>query len=281
MVGSLRRATSRWFRICSGLSGESLKIKYKEAQQLFQASDYIVDHSPSSYAVDGQNGNTICGPARTNNNFDIVNCYFAYNPLDLAKEYMVYVFPGRSSGVKGRNEHVGGITMLVSKRSRSGWSVTKLHPDPSGCGSYLAADLNNADGRRVRVMGVYLPVESSDKQFNEYSLGTAAEERSIQKSSLARKVRDHIGTLPKAGQSPTVAGWLWQRFERLTRNSDWEVILVGDFNRPLTKRGGSHFCFSKKVCQPWDHQPGGRGSALSWGPLPIHLQQGRGYKEWP
>jgi hypothetical protein len=105
---------------------------------------------------------------------------YVHNTLKfgLAEEYMVYVFPGRSSGVKGRNEHVGGITMLVSKRSRSGWSVSKHHPDPSGCGIYLAADLNNADGRRVRVMGVYLPVGSSDKQFNEHSLGTAAEERS-------------------------------------------------------------------------------------------------------
>jgi hypothetical protein len=79
----------------------------------------------------------------------------------LAEEYMVYVFPGWSSGVKGRNEHVGGITMLVSKRSCSGWSVSKLYPDPSGCGIYLAADLNNADGRWVRVMGVYFPLTSS------------------------------------------------------------------------------------------------------------------------
>jgi hypothetical protein len=133
---------------------------------------------------------------------------YVHNALKfgLAEEYIMYVFPGRSSGVKGRNKHVWGITMLVSKRSRSGWSVSKFYPDPSGCGIYLAADLNNADGRRVKVMGVYLPVEASDKQFNEYSLGTAAEERSIQKLSLARKVRDHIGTLPKAGQSPTLAG---------------------------------------------------------------------------
>jgi hypothetical protein len=65
-----------------GRSGESLKIKYKEAQKLFRASNYVVDHSPSSYVVDGQNGNMICGPAHSNDNFDIVNCYFAYNPLD-------------------------------------------------------------------------------------------------------------------------------------------------------------------------------------------------------
>jgi hypothetical protein len=36
----------------SGRSGESLKIKYKEAQKLFRASDYVMDHSPSSYVVD-------------------------------------------------------------------------------------------------------------------------------------------------------------------------------------------------------------------------------------
>jgi hypothetical protein len=67
--------------VYSGRSGESLKIKYKEAQKFFRASDYVVDHSPSSYVVHGRNGNTICGPARSNDNFDSVNCDFAYNPL--------------------------------------------------------------------------------------------------------------------------------------------------------------------------------------------------------
>jgi hypothetical protein len=77
--------------VYSGRSGESLKIKYKEAQKLFRASDYVVAHSPSSYVVDGQNGNTICGPARSNDNFDIVNCYFAYNPLDKRVELFTNV----------------------------------------------------------------------------------------------------------------------------------------------------------------------------------------------
>jgi hypothetical protein len=30
--------------------------------------------------VDGQHNDVICGPARSNDNFEIVNCYFAYNP---------------------------------------------------------------------------------------------------------------------------------------------------------------------------------------------------------
>jgi hypothetical protein len=30
--------------------------------------------------VDGQHNDVISGPARSNDNFDIVNCYFAYNP---------------------------------------------------------------------------------------------------------------------------------------------------------------------------------------------------------
>jgi hypothetical protein len=29
--------------------------------------------------VDGEDGLTICGPARSNDNFDMFNCYFAYN----------------------------------------------------------------------------------------------------------------------------------------------------------------------------------------------------------
>jgi hypothetical protein len=59
--------------VYSGQSGESLKIRYKEAQKIFRASDYVVDHSPSFYVVDGKNGNMICGPARSNDNFDIVS----------------------------------------------------------------------------------------------------------------------------------------------------------------------------------------------------------------
>jgi hypothetical protein len=34
----------------------------------------------SSYVVDGEDGLFICGSARSNDNFDLFNCFFAYNP---------------------------------------------------------------------------------------------------------------------------------------------------------------------------------------------------------
>jgi hypothetical protein len=40
--------------------------------------------------------------------------------------------------------------------------------------------------------------------------------------------------------------WFWQRFEGLTRNSDWEVILVGDFNRLWPKEGALTSVLLKK-----------------------------------
>jgi hypothetical protein len=75
---------------------------------------------------------------------------------NLGDEYIVYVSPGCSSGVPGRNEWVGGVTLVVYKRVFTGWTVSKLHPYPSGCAMYLAADLHHSDGRRARLICVYL-----------------------------------------------------------------------------------------------------------------------------
>jgi hypothetical protein len=36
------------------------------------------------------------------------------------EEWMVYITPGRFSGVEGRNEFVEGVTMVVHRRVRSG-----------------------------------------------------------------------------------------------------------------------------------------------------------------
>jgi hypothetical protein len=68
---------------------------------------------------------------------------------NLGGEFLVYLFPGQASGVKGRNNHVGGITMLGRHQRVCGWSVSKLHYDPSGCGIYLEADMHHTSGRRI------------------------------------------------------------------------------------------------------------------------------------
>jgi hypothetical protein len=62
-----------------GRSNVTLQLKYKEAQKLFDTSDYLL--STSRYIVHRQNGLAICGAARANDCFDLFNCYFAYNPV--------------------------------------------------------------------------------------------------------------------------------------------------------------------------------------------------------
>jgi hypothetical protein len=53
---------------------------YSAALERFAASDYVLSDKPHRFVVDSQHNDVICGPARSNDNFDIVNCYFAYNP---------------------------------------------------------------------------------------------------------------------------------------------------------------------------------------------------------
>jgi hypothetical protein len=53
---------------------------YAAALVRFAASDYVLSDKPHRFVVDGQHNDVISEPARSNVNFNIVNCYFAYNP---------------------------------------------------------------------------------------------------------------------------------------------------------------------------------------------------------
>jgi hypothetical protein len=174
---------------------------------------------------------------------------------NLGDEYMVYVSPGCSSGVPGRNEWVGGVTLVVRKRVFTEWTVSKIHPDPSGCAMYLAADLHHSDGRRARLMGVYLPLVSLDPPPARPSVSSSVETQANQEpsplassallpsassaapktppvSALATKVRLFLSPLPPSPDRPALAeAWFWHRYEVLPRDPNWELILVGDFNR--------------------------------------------------
>jgi hypothetical protein len=66
-------------RVYPGLDTKNLHLTYPQAQRRFANSEYVLAAFRSSYAVDGEDGLTICGPARSNDNFDLFNCYFAYN----------------------------------------------------------------------------------------------------------------------------------------------------------------------------------------------------------
>jgi hypothetical protein len=50
---------------------------YAAALVRFAASDYVLSDKPHRFVVDGQHNDVI---SRSNDNFNIVNCYFAYNP---------------------------------------------------------------------------------------------------------------------------------------------------------------------------------------------------------
>jgi hypothetical protein len=51
-------------------------------------------------------------------------------------------------------------------------------------------------------------------------------------SFLATKVRLFLSSLPPSSDSPALAeAWFWHRYKVLSRDPDWELILVGDFNR--------------------------------------------------
>jgi hypothetical protein len=147
---------------------------------------------------------------------------------NLGDEYMVYVSPGCSSGVPGRNEWVGGVTLVVRKRVFTGWAVSKLHPDPLGCAMYLAADLHHSDGRRSCLMNVYLPLVSSDPLPVRPSVSSFVETQASQEpsplvpsallssafsaapktppvSALVTKVRLFLSSLPHSPDRPASA----------------------------------------------------------------------------
>ena len=67
--------------IYSGRDNTMLRISVKEARARFQSSNYVMTYEPGRYIVDGQNGNVISGPAWCNDNFEMFNCLFSWNPV--------------------------------------------------------------------------------------------------------------------------------------------------------------------------------------------------------
>lgn len=67
--------------VYSGRDNHNLSLSFAAAQKLFRTSDYVLAFPSGGYIVDGQNGPSISGPARCNDNFDMFNCYLGYNPV--------------------------------------------------------------------------------------------------------------------------------------------------------------------------------------------------------
>jgi hypothetical protein len=134
--------------------------------------------------------------------------------------------------IRGRSHHAG------LQEDTLGWTVSKLYPDPSGCGHFLAAALHQSDGRRVRAVGVYLPTASFDKEPIMVQNDTPEGESNIKSSSaLATKIHQYLASIPGLQQYPTAKSWFWYRMQILIADSKWEVILVGDFNHTWPNLG--------------------------------------------
>jgi hypothetical protein len=76
--GGAWASSSRW-NVYEGRCNKN-RDDYAAALVRFAASYYVLSDKPHRFVVDGQHNDVISGPARSNDNFDIVNCYFAYNP---------------------------------------------------------------------------------------------------------------------------------------------------------------------------------------------------------
>jgi hypothetical protein len=63
-----------------GCDTNNLHRSYPQAQWRFATSDYSLAAPRSSYLVDGDNGSSISNPAWSNDNFELFNSYFAFNP---------------------------------------------------------------------------------------------------------------------------------------------------------------------------------------------------------
>jgi hypothetical protein len=143
---------------------------------------------------------------------------------ELNNEYMVHIFPARAApnAPDRHSSYAGGFILLARCSSRSGWTTNTLHVDPSGFGIYLSVDLFHTSGRRVRVIGVYLPC--ADKT------GAGAEPEDVPPgSSLEEKIMSHVYTLYSA-DCKDARSWFWYRMGLLLAHTGWEHILIGDFN---------------------------------------------------
>jgi hypothetical protein len=163
--------------------------------------------------------------------------FLLYTLVRADAKNLIHIFLSRSAGGSGRNDSIGGVTLLVRKRDHLGWTVSKLLPDPSGCGIFLGANVHRSDGCRIRVIGAYLPAAISDKLFGS-TLGTIEQESDTEERpfyALATKVRHYLFSVVNLRRFPTANSWFWYRMSKMVQDSEWECILAGDFNRERSR----------------------------------------------
>jgi hypothetical protein len=169
----------------------------------------------------------------------------------IGPDYMVYVFPAKA--IQGApnlpSSYVGGFIVLVRCSSKSGWTTNTFHKDKSGFGMYIGIDLFHTSGRRVRVIGTFLPCHSprsvgkKSKRGDEPSHRSQAlqEEEAEQhqnhinevvplNSSMEEKIMFYVRTLPNADKFGCARDWYWHQVNPLLAQASWEHIVLGDFN---------------------------------------------------
>jgi hypothetical protein len=122
---------------------------------------------------------------------------------------------------------------------------------------FLGANVHRSDGRRIRVLGAYLPAAISDKPFNP-TLGTIEQESNTEERplySIATKVWQYLFSVVNLRRFPTANSWFWYRMSKMVQDSEWECILAGDFNREWPR--------ADSTSPPSDFQKAAGGISLS------------------
>jgi hypothetical protein len=122
----------------------------------------------------------------------------------IGPDYMVYVFPAMAlQGAPNLpSSYVGGFIVLVRCSSKSGWTTNTFHKDKSGFNMYIGIDLFHSSGRRVRIIGTYLPCHSSRSAVKQEATQEEADEPTLSQheevvppnSSMEEKVVSYVRT---------------------------------------------------------------------------------------
>jgi hypothetical protein len=154
----------------------------------------------------------------------------------LRGEYYVYCQHTHAAGSSSHSAKVGGQLIFVRHQNHSGWSLTRLHPDPTQTGAIVALDLHHNKGHKARVVGIYMPHTSSELVVtpNSDAESDAALLDAQSRASMAAKIMAYLRTRSKETQAafPTAESWIWGRASLLLAEKDWDLIMLGDFNRP-------------------------------------------------
>jgi hypothetical protein len=110
---------------------------------------------------------------------------------------------------------------------------------------YIGIDLFHSSGRRVRVIGTYLPCHSTRSalkldepshrprglQEDDDELTLSQHEEVVPpNSSMEEKVMSYVRTLPNAARFGCARDWYWHQVNPQLAQASWEHIVLGDFN---------------------------------------------------